>query len=67
STNDVDATLGNIIIDGGELILTGDSDDIQAENMVTINGGTLHLSAGKSGIQSVNGTEYNGGIVSSLQ
>jgi len=67
SSNDVDPTLGNVIIDGGVLTLIGDSDDIQAENRVIINGGILALSAGENGIQSKNGTEINGGVISEVK
>lgn len=67
SSNDTSPALGNIVIDGGVLILIGDSDDIQAENRVIINGGTLALSAGEEGIQSENGTEMNGGTVSGIK
>lgn len=67
ASNDVDPTLGNVIIDGGVFTLIGDSDDIQAENRVIINGGTLALSAGEDGIQSENGTEMNGGTVTGIR
>lgn len=46
ANNDVDAGLGNVVIDGGSFILTAETDGIQAENTLTVNGGDFTIKTG---------------------
>lgn len=46
ATNDVDAELGNIWIDGGTFLLNAGEDGIQAENTLTIHNGSFSIQSG---------------------